>query len=553
MTQITLLYTGDIHAHVEQFLRAAYVAQLQRYELTAVGHHTILVDSGDAEDRTLVESDLSKGAAMYRLLKAANYDAAAIGNSTALTYGPQALASIAETSGLPLLCANLQARGPEPEPLEGLQPTLIVACGPVRVGLIGLTLSIGPALERLYPVTQPDIQEVVQTYTSSLRAQGCQVIGVVSHIGYDVDIELARANPDLSFIIGGHSHTLPSYPTDVGGIPVCHAGDHARYLGRLDLVVDGRGHTLKWHGRLIQIAPDGPRHPAAAQTWRLIQHQTQLVLTVPAGNLTSSVDLATDRPCGMAQLLVDALRVRMGADIGLCISGHLETGLSEGPVTMGSLARACRSPGNASAAVLTGAQIIRALEYGADPAVWQQTPRALRGKQIGILQVSGLNYTLDLGAAAGQRVSDVRYLGQPLDSNSSYRVAATDFELNPERGYFPDLALDQVEYDIPWVLREVLQAHFQAFDPLTPGTHPRITLKSQQEHLFAPTRPLTSDQLTPDNNQPDIVRAPPDATRENDKTGAASSAPPDAARSDDQPHAPSAPPDAVQNGDATEY
>jgi hypothetical protein len=62
----------------------------------------------------------------------------------------------------------------------------------------------------------------------------------------------------------------------------------------------------------------------------------------------------------------------------------------------------------------------------------------------------------------------------PINLQATYRVATTDYELMPQLGYFPDLDLTTVEYDAPWILREVLHDHFRHFKPLTPGTRPRI-------------------------------------------------------------------------------
>ena len=59
MTQISILYSGDIHANVDRLLRLAYLANQQRHELTAVGRHVILLDAGDAEDARSVESDVT--------------------------------------------------------------------------------------------------------------------------------------------------------------------------------------------------------------------------------------------------------------------------------------------------------------------------------------------------------------------------------------------------------------------------------------------------------------------------------------------------------------
>jgi len=476
MIQITILYTGDIHARVDQFLRLAYIAQLQRYDLNAVGRYVIQVDAGDVEDRALIESDLSKGAAMFQLLKAAGYDVSALGNGAALPYGIQVLENIATTSGLPLLCANLLTRDPQPVPVPGLLPAIIMQCGPMRVGLTGLTADFNGAYEQFFSVSTPDAIETARAQAQKLRDQGCQLVGVLSHLGYELDVQLAKALPDLNFIIGGHSHTVLRYPVEVGSVLICHAGSYAEYLGRLDLTIDDEGQIVKHHGQLIPIPEDGPQHQPTAQVWQDIQAKTQIKLSETVGHLSAAVDLAGDRACGMGQLLADALRAHMSTDVAFCITGHLFSGLPAGPVTLGDLVRASRSSANPGATRLTGAQIVHALEHGADPKVWQQTPTALRGAAIGILQVSGLTYRLDHTAPEGQRVSDVRVLGRPIDPTEVYGVASTDYELLAPREYIPGLEFSAVRFDTPWVVREVLQNYLSTFSPLTPGERPRITI-----------------------------------------------------------------------------
>ncbi len=474
---ITILYTGDIHAHIDAFLRAAHVAQVQRYELNAVGRHVLLLDSGDVEDRALLESDVSKGAALFRLLKAAEYQASAVGNGAALSYGPQVLKDIATASELPLLCANLLTRGAKPAPFPGTRPALIIPCGAVWIGLIGLTSPFNGLYEQFFPVTMPDPAEVTRQHLESLRQQGCQIVGVLSHMGYDFDVKLAEEVAGLDFIIGGHSHTILPEPTVVNHTPICHAGDYGNYLGRLDLLVDDEGHLARWQSKLIEVPAEGPKHIEAERLWERIRQDTQNRLHDIVGTLAEDADLASDRACIMGQVLADALRLRMKADVALCITGHLHEGLRRGPITLGNLFGITSSPANPALADLTGAQIIRALEYGADPIVWQQSPRTLRGTQIGLLQVSGITYQLD----KFYRVSDVRVLGQPIEPNRIYHVAATDYELIPQRGYFPELNPQSITFDAAVIVREVLQAHFAQFYPLIPGTRLRITFTEQEQ------------------------------------------------------------------------
>ncbi|MBN1680385.1 MAG: bifunctional metallophosphatase/5'-nucleotidase [Anaerolineae bacterium] len=473
MPPITILYTGDIHAHVNQFLRAAYMAQQLRYELNAVGHHVCLVDSGDIEDQSVIESDLSKGTAMFRLLKAAEYDACVVGNGAPIAYGPQIVETIANASQLPILCANVLTL--DGNPLPGTQPNLILHQEPVKLGLIGLTTEIA-IYRKAFALTLPDTIDVTHEHVENLHRQGCNAVGVVSHLGYERDIELAKAIPELNFIIGGHSHTALLYPTNVNGVLVCHSGDYGHFLGRLDLTIEDEQVT-GWHGQLLRVPADEPEHPAAAHAWQVIQHETEKKLSEPIGYLDTAVDVTPNSACGMGQLLADALRFRMHADIGLCITGHVHAGLPKGPITLANVLNACQSPANAAVVNLNGAQIIHALEHAANPLIWQHHPHLLRGQTAGIMQVSGLTYHLSPGAAVGRCVSDVRVTGQPIDFYAHYRVASTDYELAPNRGYFPDLKINTVVFDVPWVLREVLQDHLRKFSPLSPGLRPRITVK----------------------------------------------------------------------------
>ncbi len=435
----------------------------------------ILLDAGDAEDARSVESDVTKGAAIYRLLRVMGYDAAVVGNGLLLSYGPGVLAHLHAATNLPLLCANLLTRDLHPTPVPGTLPTRIISCGPVRIGLIGLTTEIKETYERFYGVRQPNTFEIAQQQLNALRTQGCQVIGALSHLGYERDVELAETVPDLSFIIGGHSHARLVVPRVIYGVPICHAGDCARYLGRLDLVLDEHGKLQEWSGQLLPVRPELPADEEASAAWTLIQQDVERKLELEIGELTAPADRADDRLSAAGQIVAEALRERANADVGMCVSGHLRQGLPQGCITLRDLVAACRSAVNPGVVDVTGAQLLRALEHGADPDVWHRRPRSMLGSLIGVLQTSGLRYDIDPAAPYGKRVSNVLIDGRPVDPAATYRVAATDFELRPPRGYFPDLRADDVTLDVSRVLREVLQDYLHRHSPLTPpGASPDL-------------------------------------------------------------------------------
>ena len=44
--------------------------------------------------------------------------------------------------------------------------------------------------------------------SANLRDKGVDIIIVLSHCGYLIDLELAEKCDDIDIIVGGHSHTL---------------------------------------------------------------------------------------------------------------------------------------------------------------------------------------------------------------------------------------------------------------------------------------------------------------------------------------------------------
>jgi len=52
------------------------------------------------------------------------------------------------------------------------------------------------------------------------------------------DKELAKTNPKINVILGGHSHTSMKHPVKVGGTLIVHSGANAKELSELDLEIE---------------------------------------------------------------------------------------------------------------------------------------------------------------------------------------------------------------------------------------------------------------------------------------------------------------------------
>src|SRR5215216_5600378 len=88
-----------------------------------------------------------------------------------------------------------------------------------------------------------------------------------------------------------------------------------------------------------------------------------------ASELSQPLDFASDRECGVGNLVADMLRERMGAEVGLVAIGQAFDGpLPGGPLKRMTLWEVCASPANPGAVTLTGAQLQALVARGVDPA-----------------------------------------------------------------------------------------------------------------------------------------------------------------------------------------
>lgn len=420
--RLTLLHTNDLHGRTGQLARVATLVERIREESD---HPVVYVDAGDVEETTNRLSNLTRGVAMTELLAAAGCEAACVGNAVWLRYGPGVVAEEAAVAGFPLLLANLA-------PVEGVRPAALVG----GIGFVGLTDAFRDFLEALdYGVHPLDEVEVVRRHARELREQGAELVVVLSHLGLDAmrdrrgprvsDRQLAAAlQGEIDLIVGGHSHDLLPEGEWLGDVLAVQAGAYGEHLGRVE--IDGPERRAS----LIPVTADVPPHArvleAAARAEAALESSLDEVLA------------ELDRPLD-PQWIAEALRRRLDADVALVTAGAaLDRDLPAGPLRRRELWKACHSTGNPGVAELTGSQLLEAIGRGDDPAFQETTAGPLRGKPRGRLHVAGAD---------------------AIDPARVYRVAGTDWELEPYGGMVDESWGAKVRYDFPTTLREAIEEH----------------------------------------------------------------------------------------------
>jgi 5'-nucleotidase len=244
---------------------------------------------------------------------------------------------------------------------------------------------------------------------------------------------IQRLDSAVDVVISGHAHAFTNaLMRNAAGhaILVTQAGSAGAAYAEIDLTLDPdtRDVTAK-SARIVPAWADaGPGLSPAADVAELVERakaQVAALTTTVVGRLP---DALSDVPnaageSALGNLIADAQRAALRAEVALMNQGGIRTQLPRGVQTWGALF-AVQPFGNTLVAMdLTGAQLRRALEQQ-----WRETPPRL-------LQVSGLRYVWDPARAPGERVLEVQVGGRSLVEQARYRVVVNSFLADGGSGF----------------------------------------------------------------------------------------------------------------------
>ncbi len=447
---VVIYHTGDIHGRFGPRPAALYGSTSP---VTAGGFAALaalagaekspalLLDSGDWSTGA-PEGDLSGGLAAVRLMNAAGYSAAVIGNHE-YDHGTAALEKALAAAKFKPLGANIFS-GARRAPYAA--PFVMLEAGGRRIAVIGLAspktplltlgdvsaLSFGPEKEALAAALEetaklsPDAVVVLAhdgLYTgdyvdgASWRpAEGAEASGTLA---------LARAaGGRAQLVLGGHNHTLllKPYRDPVSGALIGESGSGLLYATRAVLHFDDA--TGRFAGAEAAAVPlTGAEDPAVKAVYGAIAGETRAAMAVKLGEAAADIPREpgsaayADSPIG--SLFCDIIRAYAGTDLALQNTEGVRRGLVKGPVTFRDIYEVTPYDADLVTLRLTGAQI---------KAIMTE---AVRGGRSDV-QVSGLEVTYS-SSAAGPYALSLTAGGKPLDEGRGYSVAANNFFLRSPR------------------------------------------------------------------------------------------------------------------------
>ncbi len=258
----TVLHVNDSHGRIEPHIhegesvggysRLATLAGDIRSQSKA--DRVFLVHAGDIFTRGDPLTRRTLGAANVTLMNQIGFDFWTPGNGEYYDGVPNLRKRIAEAR-FDVLAANviLKTSGAYIS-----RPYVIAKAGPMKIAFFGLCF-VRTDRPEAAPLNVEDPIETARKLVPKLREQADAVV-LVTHMGLRKDEKLAATVGGIDLIIGGHSHnTLPNgrrvKGPDGREVLIVQAGDHLRFLGRVNLKFQCRGQKYQLIEASAKLVP----------------------------------------------------------------------------------------------------------------------------------------------------------------------------------------------------------------------------------------------------------------------------------------------------------
>lgn len=374
----------------------------------------------------------------------------------------------------------------------------------VKVAVIGLTLKDTPSLVSpggIKGLRFMDEADTVNALVPVLKDQGADAIVLLIHqggtqegsgnpntcVGLTGEIRpiLDRLDPRVDVVVSGHTHR--SYVCNYADynparpILLTSAGNYGTQVTDITLsidpvagrVVDKRAKTL-----IVQSVPYTSPRGTVANTDLVPQFAPRGDVAAYVGTYTDAAKSFSQRPAGrlagpasgrpLAMLIADAqlaATVSAGAQIAFMNPFGVRAALvpgTGGALTFGDLYAAQPFNNTLVTQSLSGADLKALLEMGFDGV----------GPEQALIPSAGFTYTVDRSRPAGQRIVAMRFNGQPIDPNGTYRVTTNSFLAQGGDGFTVLTAQKVAQVGMPDL--DALEAWLQGKEPRAVPSEERV-------------------------------------------------------------------------------
>ena len=340
------------------------------------------------------------------------------------TYGQERVQELLEQVECDFLCGNVRDTLWDEKVFDAIS---YFERGGVNVAVIGQAFPYTPIANPRYMIPDWSFgirEEDVQAHIEEARANGAELVVLLSHNGFDVDRKLASRVSGLDVVLTGHTHDALPAVEMVGTTLLVASGSHGKFLSRLDLDVGPDG-VKDFTYKLIPVFSDviEPDAEMAALVEEVRAPHKDVIerelattdsLLYRRGNFNGTFD----------DLICQALLEERDAEIALSPGFRWGASLLPGQaITVDDVySMTSITYPNAYRQQMSGELLKTILEDVADN-LFNPDPYYQQGGDM--VRVGGMGYRIDVDKPMGSRISEMTLLssGEPIDPSRDYTVA----------------------------------------------------------------------------------------------------------------------------------
>ncbi|KAJ6500851.1 Metallo-dependent phosphatase-like protein [Mycena sanguinolenta] len=495
---ISIYHVNDIHAHLDEITTsgtdctkpesgcyggyARIKAAVDAGRKTA--NNSLFLNMGDEFQGTLFYSYYG-GEKIAETLNQLNFDAMTLGNHE-FDQGDAYLGQFLDNLTMPIVCANVDSQDKSIN--STVKPYHIFP--QYKLAVVAVTTDTIPAISNSDDTTTfADPTETIQYWVDYVYAhEDVERVIAMTHIGYDVDISMARNTRGIHLIIGGHSHTLlgdmagaagpyPTIETNLDGeeVFVVTAYRYGEYLGYLDVQFDPTGKIIGLSGGPIHLTNETAQDAdleAQIKAWRV---PFDAFGNEVIGNTTVLLNNNGCKlgECNFGDLICDAMldyRAAQSAPAGCILNGGgIRVSIPVGNITRGDVITAFPFGNAVTEVLLTGRELWNifagaiagvSLFNGAAVITWPQISTGIR-----VTYNPTTKTLINLEIGQGDEMPMV-------DFGATYRIVTVDYVAAGGDNILPV----QSDYVVLDTLEEVLTAYIQRLGTVDEELQNRVVL-----------------------------------------------------------------------------
>ena len=427
--KLNILFINDVHGyltpHPELFYNEsgevvetaggyAHIAGLVD-EIRKENPNTLLFDGGDTLHGTKPLVD-SQGEAIIPILNALKLDAL-VGHWD-FGYGPDRLQEINKQLNFPMLGCNVFSE----DGSNFLQPTIMLEKENLKIGVIGVCAMI---VDKVMPAKMSkglkftSGMEEVPEYIKQLKADGANMIVLLSHNGFPQDVELLKKVDGIDICLSAHTHNRIYSSIEVNGARIIQCGCHGAFVGKF--IIDFKEkEIIGYDYQLIKVDGSLPINTEVDKLVQNVLKPYQKIRTTVLGSTDEILHRYNATNSTMDNLLLRAIAYVTKTDIAFSNGWRYGAPIPIGDITENDLFNITPMNPPVSTVELTGAEIKEMLEENLE-RTFSNDPFGQMGGYV--KRILGLQVNMRIENPTGHRIQEIYDQGSHLDFEKTYKVS----------------------------------------------------------------------------------------------------------------------------------